>query len=130
MNISKQISYAIGLAVLFLAVHVLIVKLNVSPGAIVASILFTMIVIQLMAYTIFKHKDRLSFKPIFSFLALTQTASVLLLTLYSALFPLQKTQPIKVVDVFISLIIFGILLPAVVTLVINFVAKRRDKALN
>jgi hypothetical protein len=128
MKITQQLVSAFGIAIVFLLTHILMASFEWGDAFNFFYSLILMVAAQLSAFLILKRHDqdpKRIFKSIWGMLCFTQFFSIILLTLNSAFNPFIKTYPINYPDVLISLVIFGILFPLIITTVIWFVQKRK-----
>ena len=133
MNYSKVLFRALITGVLFLVAHIVILLLKLNEIADLILVLGTMVLMQLLAFRMLR-KDYgrmpITFKEIFLQLCLTQTFSVIFLTLYSTINPFGENMPVHMVEVIISLLIFAGVLPLIVTTAIWFFSvKRRNEGI-
>lgn len=129
MKIRKQILYAICIGFIFLVLHMFMAQFQFDNliNFIVSVVL--MILAQLTAFSVLRKKTagNHSFKSLLIFLCLTQCVSVIFLTLNAALNPFEPDVPFILIEVLISLLTFGILFPALVTTIIWFRTKKKDR---
>lgn len=128
MKIRKQILYAICIGFIFLVLHMFMAQFQFDNliNFIVTALL--MLLAQLAAFSVLRKKTAgtHSFKSLLIFLCLVQCMSVIFLTLNAALNPYEPDTPFILIEVLISLLIFGILFPALVTTIIWFIMKKKD----
>lgn len=128
MKVTQQLLYAFGIAVCFLLTHILMASLELGDVLNLIFSLALMLIAQLCGFFLLKRSypvTRPPFKNSWGMLCVTQIFSIILLTLNSAFNPLIKNEPIQLTDVLISLIIFGVLFPLILTTIIWFIQKRK-----
>jgi hypothetical protein len=130
MKMIRQLVYAFAIAILFLLLHIAIAYFKVSDIATLVLTLSAMILSQVVAFLIVKKLYRgkiMSFTSIASFLIMVQVLEVILLSLNSAYNPFVDYKPINFGEIAISIVIFGIVFPFLVTTVIWFSVVRNKK---
>lgn len=121
MKTTLLIRYAIISSVLFLLLHIVILRLQLSDTGNFLAILDAMIGVQLLTLALLQRTGTpLTFKKIVVALCLTQTFGVLLLTLYSAWNPMGEPEPINPLEVVTSLALFAGVLPVMLASLVWF----------
>jgi Co/Zn/Cd efflux system component len=128
MNISKALLYALGCSVLFTAVHILIERTVIDElltlTATLAAMIASLVVVYFLLVRNYNDK-RIPFTAIFLQFCTVQIFSVILLTLNSAFSPMGAQKPIEPVQVLFSLLMFGLIFPALTTVLVWFTVTRR-----
>ena len=128
MNITTRIFYAILISVLLVVIHLTIDHFKPGDLVMLVSSLGLMIAAQLAAFLILKRNSKsqpLTFIAIFSALAITQVCIVLLLALNSAYNPLVDFKPLNFSEILLSLLIFGMAFPLIVSSILWFFFVKR-----
>ncbi|MCW3072784.1 MAG: hypothetical protein JWO44_2674 [Bacteroidetes bacterium] len=133
MNISKQLSSALGLGIAFLLAHIAIVSLSQDQVINLILIIGAMVAVQVYAFIVLRRNmngQKIGFKNIFFLLCLTQFFSVIFLTLYSAYAPWGDAQPVHIDELITSLILFAGILPLIISLILwSGTVKKRNKGI-
>jgi len=127
MKISKQLFYSFLISIVFVLIHIVIENLKLRDILNLILSLSMMLLIQLAAYAILKkYSDKRPSKylNIFSMLCFTQFFAIILLSLNSAFDPFVETKPINISEILISLFIFAVIFPLIISAVIWFTIKK------
>lgn len=130
MRTRKQLLYAICIGLVFLVMHLFMAQFQFDNtiNFIVSTVM--MLFGQVAAFSVLRKKTsgNYSFKSLLIFLCLTQIACVLFLTLNAFLNPYESGKPVVLSEVLLSLLLFGIVFPVLVSILIWFGFKKRDAA--
>lgn len=129
MKIRKQVLYAVCIGLVFLIMHMFMAQFQFDNLVNFIFSFVLMLMAQLAAFSVIRKKTagNYSFKSVLIFLCLVQCMGVIFLTLNTALNPYEPDTPIIMIEVLISLLIFGLLLPLLVTTAIWLIHKKRSR---
>lgn len=125
---TKNIASALLISIIFVVLHTLFTAMKLGDTADLVFSLLLMLAADVAAYLVLLRaykQNTLPFIPVLLMIGTTQAFIVILLALNSAYNPLTDTKPLVLSEILMSLIIFAIVLPLLITTVIWFAFTRR-----
>lgn len=130
MRLGKQFLYGLCIGFVFLVMHMFITQFQFDNPVNFTLSFGMMLVAQFAAFSVLNRKTagQYTLKSMFIFLCITQCMSILLLTANAILNPFDgPSPPVIFIEVLISLLLFGILLPLLITALIWYMRKKKAR---